>query len=369
MNYQARLNAVRGLMADQGLDLLLIGQWANREYLSGFRAYDESALSSAGWIVLGPDFGHFLTTFLYFEAVERQVSDLQPLRAPGRLPESLVALLNQAPGKTIGFEGDWINYTLYADLSSGLDPGKSLKPVDGLVEQLREIKDAQERTVIQEAIDLTDRAFEDVVAAIRPGQTEREVAWMIERRLRDLGADGMAFGPSVAAGPNSAIPHHEPSTYTLQAGEPIVIDLGARLNGYCADLTRSFCLHHASAAYEETWQLVLRAQEAGLSGLGAGITGRQADARSRDIFEAAGRGGEFGHSLGHGIGLMIHERPALSRANSGQLETGMIVTVEPGLYRPGWGGVRIEDVAAIEANGARVLSHAPKSAVIRPVGG
>lgn len=369
MNYQGRLDAVRGLMADQGLDVLLIGQWANREYLSGFRAYDESALSSAGWIVLGPDFGYFLTTFLYFETVERQVRHLRPTQARGRLPDALLGLLNQVPGPIIGFEGEWINYALYADLLAGLDQGKSLKPIDGLIESLREIKDPSELAVIREAIDLTDRAFEDVLAEIRPGQTERQVAWLIERRLRDLGAEKMAFGPSVAAGPNSAIPHHEPSTYAIQPGDPVVIDMGGRLDGYCADLTRSFCLEYAGAGYEETWQLVLQAQEAALNGLRAGVSGREADALSRDVFVAAGRAGEFGHALGHGIGLMIHERPALSRMNGASLQAGMVATVEPGLYRPGWGGVRLEDVVVIEQGRAPILSRAPKSAVIQPGGG
>ena len=352
-------------MAERKLDVLLVGEPANRRYLSGFAGTDDSSLASSGWIVLTPTRGYFLTTFNYFAGVEQSFRHLEPVQAKPRMLDALVELLKQAPGTTLGFEGGWVSFDLYEHLRKELD-GRRLEPVGELVEELRAVKDTAEIATLRRAIAVTDRAYEDVVAALRPGQTERDVAWAIEKRLRELGAEGMSFGPTVAAGPNAAVPHHESSDDAIRAGDPVWIDLGARVDGYCGDLTRSFCLETASADYLATYQLVHRAQEAALQGIRAGLTGQEADLLARDVIAAAGRGEEFGHGLGHGLGLAIHERPRVGREVEERLKPGMVVTVEPGVYRPGWGGVRSEDVVLVGENGVEVLSKAPKSPVIAP---
>ena len=366
MNYLSRLAAVRETMAREGIDLLVIGQPADRQYLSGFEAHDASSVESAGWVVLGPSQGFFLTTFNFYEAVASKVRHLEPIRATRRLSESLVELLARLPGDTIGFESDWVVFGLYEELQEGLPDNRVLQPTSGLTERLREVKEPEELEIIRQAILITDQAYGDVVARLKVGQTEREIAWRVEQRLRDLGADGMAFGPAVAAGPHTAVPHHEPSDYPVQLGDPIWIDMGARLHGYCADLTRSFTLGEPSREYRETWDLVRQAQEAALAGLRAGVTSREADALARDLLAATGRGEEFGHSLGHGVGLQIHEAPLLGRRSDEELRAGMVVTVEPGLYRAGWGGVRIEDCVLIEANGNLNLTQSSKDVAIYP---
>lgn len=367
MDYAARVAAVRDAMAREGLDLLVLGQPADREYLSGFAANDASSLESAGWIVLGPSEGYFLTTFNFFEAAAGEIYHLEPVQATRRLPEALAELVGKLPGQKVGFEADWVVYSLYDELAQGLPADRTLSPVSGFVERLRQVKDAEELAIIRQAIAITDQAYADVVASLKFGQSEREVAWLLERRLRELGADGMAFGPSVAAGPHAAVPHHEPTDYAIKLGDPVWIDMGARLRGYCADLTRSFAVGHASAAFLETWILVLRAQERAIAGLRAGLTGREADALSRDVFATARRADEFGHSLGHGVGLQIHEAPLLGRRSGEVLRPGMVVTVEPGLYQTGWGGVRIEDCVLIEESGCSNLTQAAKTPVVSPV--
>ncbi len=355
-------------MARRGLDVLVVGQPANREYLSGFREYEGSASASAGWVVLTSRQGWLVTGFNYFSDVESKLRHLTPVRASSRLLLALVDVLNGLPPGKIGIEGDWLTVSVHAELATRLETGRELLPADGIVEGLRATKNHDEIEAIRRAIRLTDAVYIDVVAGIRIGQTERDIAWAIERQLRERGADGMAFGPSVAAGPNSAVPHHTPSDYQIRPGDAVWIDLGSRLDGYCADLTRSFAVGDASPDYLGTWHLTLQAQETAITGIRADVTAKDADALARNVVVAAGRGEEFGHPLGHGIGLMIHEAPLLAGRSSERLESGMIVTVEPGLYRAGWGGVRIEDVALIAPDGALILSEAPKAPLISGAG-
>jgi Xaa-Pro aminopeptidase len=192
--------------------------------------------------------------------------------------------------------------------------------------------------------------------------TEQQAAWEIERRMRELGAAGVAFELIVASGPNSALPHARPSARLLQKSEPIVIDIGARIDGYCSDMTRTICLGEQTAKYREIYGIVLKAQLAALAAIKAGENGKDMDAVARDIITDAGYGPQFGHSLGHGVGLQVHEQPRLSHImmNPQPLVPGNVVSVEPGIYLPGWGGVRIEDLVAVTATGLRNLVAAPK---------
>ena len=359
-----RVGRAQSLLVEHDLDAIVIGQPANRQYLSGFTWHDESSSASVGWIVLTLTEGFLLTNFNHAEAASASIHHLDVVCVSGRLIDGLVDLVSKLPIRRVGFESEWFNVSTFAYLSGKMTGDRVLLPVDGLIEQLRVNKDADEIERLQRAIALTDRVYSKAVATIRPGHTERQVAWELERQLREGGADGMAFGPMVAAGPHTAIPHHEATDRAIQLGDPVSIDFGARIGGYCADLTRSFCLGHASSDYLETWELVLESETIALGGLRAGLSGKRVDALSRDRFALAGRAAEFGHGLGHGLGVMIHEAPRISPTSEDILQAGMVVTIEPGLYRSGWGGIRIEDVAVVRADDCLVLSTAPKSPVI-----
>jgi Xaa-Pro aminopeptidase len=201
--------------------------------------------------------------------------------------------------------------------------------------------------------------LQEVAALLRPGLSERRVAWEIERRLREAGAEGLAFPPIVAAGPNSARPHHQPGDYCLAPGEPIIIDLGARVDGYCADLTRTFILGEADDHFRRIYRLVRQAQERAERELRAGLDSLAADALAREVIAGGGYSEAFGHSLGHGVGLAVHETPRLSpnKELSTVLQAGSVVTVEPGIYLTGWGGVRLEDLALLHPDRAEVLNR------------
>lgn len=364
MKISARLTTIRERIAADGLDYLLVTQPENRRYLSGFADRDLSISSSAGWLLIGQDVGYFLTSFLYLEAVRESVRDLDAVRITGTEPEGLAAKLAELPPGVVGFEPHWLTYQQFGELASELPKGFTLKPTDGLVEEYRQIKDAEEIAALEAVAQLTDDAYQHVVSLVRVGMTEKQVAWEIERYIREHGGEGLSFPTLVAAGPHSAVPHHSPTDRPLGAGEPIWIDMGALLNGYCGDLTRSFCLERADGRFQTIYQIVDQANKAASAGLRAGLTGVEGDALARRVIVEAGYPEAFAHSLGHGIGLAIHEGPRVSRLGKQTLRAGMVTSIEPGIYLSGWGGVRIEDVAVIAEAGVRVLTHAPKQVII-----
>lgn len=365
MSLDARLARLRDKLAERTLDYLLVTHPDNRRYLSGFPERDVSVLSSAGWLLVGQRDSYFLTGFLYYGAARESVKGMQVVKTPPRLMDGLLALLEQLPRCNLGFEANWLTVEQHQELTSRLQGRHELAPSTGLVEELRQVKEPEEVAAIEAAVELTDRAYEHVLGLLRPGITEKQVAWELEKYIREHGAEGMAFEPAVAAGPHSAVPHHSPTDRPLGEGEPIWVDVGARLEGYCGDLTRSFCLGHAPARFDEVYDLVLRAQLAAEKGLRAGLTGAEGDALARDVIAAAGYGEAFGHSLGHGIGLAVHEGPRLAKTGTEPLAAGVVTSVEPGVYLPEWGGVRIEDVVLVEEQGVRVLTRAPKQPVVR----
>ncbi len=225
---------------------------------------------------------------------------------------------------------------------------------------LRAVKDEQELEKIAEAARITDAAFVAVTTELNAGVTEREVAWRIESAMHELGGDGPGFPVIVAAGPNSARPHHDPSDRPIQEGEPVVIDMGARVGGYTADLTRTICLGEAPSDFTDRYNTVLTAQRRALSTIRAGMSGRDADQVARDDLTNAGFGEQFVHGLGHGVGLLIHEFPSVGKSSEDILEPGQVITVEPGIYFENWGGIRIEDLCVVTATDLNVLSAAPK---------
>ena len=364
MSTEKRLAKLRAKIAERGLDYLLVTQPENRRYLTGFAEKDVSPSTSAGWLVVGPRDAVFVTSFLYYEGVRAAVKDWQIVRAKPRIIDGAFEVLSGLPGGKVGFDASWMTVEQHQELLAAVGKQHDFVPAVGLVEELREIKDDAEIAAIAAAVILTDRAYEHSISVVRPGTTEKQLAWEIERYMREHGAEGTAFDIAVAAGPNSATPHHASTDRPIMAGEPVWIDCGALLDGYCGDLTRSFCLGRADEKYREIWDIVYRAQERAEMNLRPGITGVEGDALAREVIAAAGYGDAFGHTLGHGIGLAVHEGPRVSPRGTETLQLGNVTSVEPGIYIAGWGGVRIEDLVVYEPGGVRVLTTAPKQIII-----
>ncbi|MBI4796907.1 MAG: aminopeptidase P family protein [Deltaproteobacteria bacterium] len=356
----SRLSALRDRFAPEQ-DALLVAGPENRRYLSGFTAREENLTETCGLLLITRERAFLLTDFRYLEWARQEASSMEVLMYSQSLGTTLAGLLKDLQVRVLGFEGTYLTYRQYQRLAKAVaEAGLSVdwQPVEGVVETLREGKTPEEVAAIRRALTLTEETLLEVAQTLTPGQTESQVAWEIERRLREKGAEGLAFPPIVAAGPNSARPHHQPGDYRLQEGEPIIIDMGARVAGYCADLTRTLILGPPDEHFRKIYSLVRQAQEQAEQGLRAGMDSQAADALAREALGAAGYGEAFGHSLGHGVGLAVHEAPSLSphKDRATTLRAGSIVTVEPGIYLTGWGGVRLEDMVLLHEDRAEVLT-------------
>ena len=259
----------------------------------------------------------------------------------------------------MGFESTHVTMDQYQQWSVACE-GIELVPTKGLVEELRVIKDEEELALIRRAVELSDAAFTHVAQWLKPGVTETAVAWELEAFMRTHGADDIAFPVIVGSGPNGALPHAHPGDREIREGEPIVMDLGARVGGYCSDLTRTLCLGEPDDMLRSIHGLVQEAQEAAEQAMRQGLKGSTVDAIARNLIEAAGHGEHFGHGLGHGLGLAVHESPRASKTSQDMLQAGMVITVEPGIYVEGWGGVRIEDLIVVREQGIEILTTAAK---------
>ena len=354
----SRLSRLRAALPDAGADALMVSQPENRVYLSGFTG-------SAGVLLVSADRKLIATDFRYFEQVGQECPDFELVPIEGDLSRVLPDLIARGASRRVAFESD---YVAYATAQAWMDavPDVQWLPTKGIVAGLRAIKDEYEIATLRQAIALADDALAFGLASAKPGMTENELAWLIESHLRTHGAQGVAFDMTVACGPNGARPHAHAGETVLEAGQPIVIDMGARVHGYRSDLTRTIVLGQPKAPdlFWEIFNTVSRAQLAAEAALKPGMTAPEADRVARDLISAAGYGANFGHGLGHGVGLEIHEQPFLSRFSSAIIQPGMMITVEPGIYLPGWGGVRMEDIVMITEDGAEVLTGAPKHPII-----
>ncbi len=355
-----RLTGLRDLLRDQALDALLVSGPDNRRYLSGFTAKEEILHESCGSLLITPQAALLFTDFRYEEWARSEVTEFELLIYKAGLGLVLAEQLGVFQVKRLGFEAAYLTCGALQRLQeAAATAGLQVEwvPTEGLVEGLREVKSPEEVDAIRQALALTEKVFAEVAELLHPGLTERQVGWEIERRLREAGA-GLAFSPIVAAGPNSARPHHHPGDYEIREQDPVIIDMGGRLAGYCADLTRTVVLGQPPERFREIYTLVRRAQLRAEAGLRAGMESLAGDALAREVIVQAGYGEAFGHSLGHGVGLAVHEAPSLSpvKERSTVLRAGSVVTVEPGIYLSGWGGVRLEDMALIRADRAEVLN-------------
>ena len=353
MNHPARLAALRRAMEKTGLEALLISRPENRRYVSGFKAEDGALTESSGYLLITPKEALVLTDFRYQEEAAEEASGFRVRVYNQGLGKLLAGLCGELGIKTLGFEEDYLLYHQFRTLAKDL-PGLELKPTMDLVADLRIIKEPAEVEAIEASLALIEEVLDNLIDDLRPGMREDQAAWQIIAGLRERGA-GIAFDPIVASGPNGAKPHAVPGSREIREGEPIVMDVGARLEGYCSDITRTVWLGPFSDKFKQVYSVVREAQLTAIQSIKPGMPAVQADALAREVIKKAGYGEAFGHSLGHGVGLATHEQPNVSPLRTTELRPGMIHTIEPGIYLPGWGGIRLEVMALVTDKGCRVL--------------
>lgn len=353
---QTRINRVVAALGEQELDGLLVARPENCFYLSGFTGDAGALLITAGQTYL-------LTDFRFIEQAREQSPHLEIIKITTNLADVLTDLVGRLKLSALGFEGDYITYQFYATLQDKLS-SVALHAVEGVVEQLRQVKEQSELVAVQEAMSLLDEGFRHICGFIKPGVSERAVALELETHMRLRGAEKTAFPFIIASGYRAALPHGEASAKTINPGEVVTMDFGVVVNGYHSDMTRTVALGAPTEPMREVYPLVLAAQQAGLSAVKAGVPASSVDQAAREVIVAGGYGEYFGHGTGHGVGLAVHERPSLSARDDTVLLPGMVVTVEPGIYLPGVGGVRIEDSVVVEQDGCRLLTRAPKDRLI-----
>jgi Xaa-Pro aminopeptidase len=355
-----RLEKFRQQMTEDKLDGFLITQPENRRYLSGFTG-------SAGVLIITHERQALATDSRYYEQVRQQCPDWELIEVGYDFAGNMLELLRgfELGARRVGFEAGHISVATLHAWERALKGRLVLVHTEGFVETLRMQKDEAEIASIKKAVALADEALVHITGWMRPGMTERQVAWELESYMRTHGASALSFEPIVASGPNSAMPHTRPSDRVLQAGEPITMDFGCIVDGYCSDLTRTICLGEpADDKYLAVWSTVLKAQEVVEDGARLGMTGEQVDKLARDVITEAGYGDYFGHGLGHSLGLAVHENPRFSFTYPKEVPIGAVMTVEPGIYIPGWGGVRIEDIVLVKDGSFEILTTAPKEGVL-----
>jgi Xaa-Pro aminopeptidase len=353
-----RLQKLRALMREKGLEAVLVDSPKNRRYFSGFSG-------SAGMLLVTLDKEQIFTDFRYFEQVkiESPQFELIELESGLELYNSIAQTVKDngmAKGGKIGFEGEYMTFNIFKRIAEKL-PEYEFVPVS--LDSCRMVKDEGELALIKKAVEIADSAFSRILSYIKPGLREIDVALELEYQMRKLGAEKSAFDTIAASGIRGALPHGVASAKVLAAGDFLTLDFGAVYQGYHSDMTRTVVLGKADAKQREIYELVLAAQLTGLEALQAGKTGKEVDAAARLVIEKAGYGKCFGHGLGHSVGLAIHEAPSLSPKGEVKLEAGMTLTVEPGIYLPGWGGVRIEDLAVVLPDGREILTQSSKKLI------
>jgi Xaa-Pro aminopeptidase len=349
---RGRGDRLEAALAEKGLDRMLVTDLTNVRYLTGFTGTNGAA-------ICGPGIRVFVTDFRYTERAAAEVSEWETITLTG---DWLGGIAERLTGK-IGFEDDHVSVRSLTKLEEKLADGVEAVPAGGAVEALRRVKDEQELALIAEASKLADAALKQTVENGFVGKTEREVADFFEAKVRGFGGT-LSFDTIVAAGPNGAQPHAEPGERVIEEGELIVFDMGAKLDGYCSDGTRTYATGDPGEEGRRVYDTVLAAQQAALEAIRPGETGEEVDQAARKVIDDAGHGEHFGHGLGHGVGLDIHEGPRLSLRSDDVLAVNEVVTVEPGIYLAGDLGVRIEDLVVVTDNGLRNLSSLPKDLTV-----
>jgi Xaa-Pro aminopeptidase len=352
-----RLNKLRRKFAGKEIDGIFITQSENRRYLSGFDG-------SAGFLIISTKKSVLATDFRYTEQAVAEAPDFEILRIANNLDDWFPGLVRELGIKALGFESGDVSFSFHRQLHEALQKKKvrtAMVPVDGLVESVRAVKEPGEIDLMKKAAAITDRAYESVLPLVKPGMTENQVAWELERAMREKGSQALPFEIIVASGPRAALPHARPTERVIEDGDPVVIDMGAKYEGYASDLSRTLCVGTPDDTFRKVYNTVLKAQQAAANMISKGTTGKAADYTARQIIRKAGYGEAFGHSLGHGVGLAAHELPRLGPNSEDALTEGMVFTIEPGIYLSGWGGVRIEDTVVMENGKVKPVTRAVKA--------
>ena len=350
-----KLQKLRQAMQDKEIDALLITSEYNRRYMTGFTG-------SSGVAVVTANDAVFITDFRYTEQAAEQVKDFEIVQHTGLIHQEVANLVKKLNVQTLGFEQDSMTFATYEHYKQVISA--QFIPVSGLIEKIRLIKTPEEINIIKVACEIADKAFSHILTFIKPGVSELDVSNELEFFMRKQGATSSSFDIIVASGLRSALPHGVATTKVIEQGDFVTLDFGAYYNGYVSDITRTIAVGEPSEQLVDMYNAVLQAQLLAVDKVGPGMTGIEADAIARNYLFSRGYGEAFGHSLGHGIGLEIHENPGLSMRSNTVLEPNMVVTIEPGVYLPGIGGVRIEDDIVITDKGNEVLTHSSKQLII-----
>jgi Xaa-Pro aminopeptidase len=350
-----KIQKLRSSFELSGIDGMLITSSYNRRYMTGFTG-------SAGVVLISAEKALFITDFRYTEQAAKQCEGYEIVKHTGAIPEEVAEQAKQLGIKKLGFEEDHLTFSAFKAYEKAVEA--ELVPVSGTIEKLRLIKTESEIKIIKVAADIADAAFKHILDIIRPGVTELEISNELEFFMRKAGAVSSSFDIIVASGHRSALPHGVASDKVIEKGDFVTLDFGAYYKGYVSDITRTVAVGEPEDKLKEIYNIVLEAQERGMEGIKPGMSGKEADALTRDYISEKGYGEYFGHSTGHGIGLEVHEGPGLSFKSDVILEPGMVVTVEPGIYIPGLGGVRIEDDTLITKDHNETLTHSTKELII-----
>ena len=358
--HQDRIDRLRNIVSGKKLDAFLVVVDENRRYLSGFTGEDTQFDESAGALLVTADRLILATDSRYDLQAGNEAELFEVVRYEKSLAEELPRLVAELQTKTIGFESVRLSCLQYEKINEQIEKAGitvELVSTEDIVEQLRICKSELEIDTTRRALAIAESVFENLIQNLEPGMTEKELAWEMEKGMREAGADSLSFPSIVAAGSNAALPHAIPGKRKIKAGEPILFDWGARLNGYCSDISRTVVIGKPDATFHKVFQTVLDAQQYAIEAIRPGVSSKAIDAVARDYIDKKGFGGKFGHGLGHGTGLAIHEQPRLSPIKDTPLKAGMISTVEPGIYLSDWGGVRLENMIVVREDGAEVLNR------------
>ena len=355
MDHHLRRSTLSDRLSSLEVDAFLVTSLTNVRYMTGFAG-------SSGQALVAGDESVFFTDGRYTEQAGHEVPDLERVTYSDALASALAEQVSRLGVRRVGFEADHLSVRSYERLSDALE-GVDLVACDDEVGRIRWIKDDEELASLERAQTVTDQAFDDVLETLAVGVTEQQIARNLEALLRRDGADGLSFDPIVAFGENAAEPHHEPGHRMLEEGDVITMDFGALFGAYHADMTRTIAFGEPASELKKIHDIVRQAQQAGIDAVHEGATGAEVDAAARGVIEGAGYGDAFSHGLGHGVGLDIHEGPRLGREFTHVLPARAVVTVEPGIYVPGLGGVRIEDMVEVTADACRVLGNASRDLI------
>ncbi|WP_404398810.1 M24 family metallopeptidase [Mammaliicoccus sciuri] len=349
-----KINKLREVMNQKGLEAVVILSPYNRRYLSGFTG-------TSGSLLITQDKSLLITDFRYIQQANDQAQDFEVINQEGPMLGKINELIKEDQYKNVGVETHLITYNEYQALNTD---AVELSSIEGVIETIRMIKDEFEIKQIQKAADIVDETYEHILKWVKPGMTENEVNNEMEMFMRRKGATCSSFDTIVASGYRGALPHGVASNKVIEEGDMITLDFGALYEGYVSDVTRTFAIGEPKEEMKKIYNIVLEAQLSALEQIKPGMTGKEADTIARDVIKSYGYGEQFGHSLGHGIGLEVHEGPALSQKSDIVLEENMCITLEPGIYVDGLGGVRIEDDVLVTKNGLQRFTKSSKDLII-----